>query len=59
MRQLLADETQNARAELGQRETAVADRENLVAEAEKSQTARDADLARREQHLASAGVRGF
>ena len=58
-RQLLADETAAARAELGQREVKVAERENLVAEAEKSQTARDADLKRRETHLASAGVRGF
>ena len=58
-RQLLADETAAATAALGEREIAIADRENLVAEAEKSQTARDADLKRREEHLASAGVRGF
>ena len=58
-RQLLADETAKAREELGKRETAVADRENLVTEAEKSQGLRDADLKRREEHLNAAGVRGF
>ena len=58
-RQLLADETAAARDELGAREVAVADRENLVAAAEKSQEARDRELERREQHLREAGVRGF
>ncbi len=58
-RQALADETAAARAELGDREIAVAERENLVNEAEQSQVARDKELGRREQHLASAGVRGF
>ena len=59
VRQALADETATARTELGQRETAVAEREHLVTEAEKSQELRDTDLARRETHLKSAGVRGF
>ena len=58
-RQALADSTATARAELGQRETAVAERERLAGECEKSQEVRDADLERREKHLASAGVRGF
>ena len=58
-RQLLADETAKAREELGRREKAVADRENLVAEAETSQEARDKELHRREEHLKQAGVRGF
>ncbi len=58
-RQTLADETAAATAALGQRETAVAERERLAGEAETSQEARDKELARREQHLASAGVRGF
>ena len=58
-RQALADETATARTELGQREGAVADRENLVTEAETSQEARDKELQRREEHLKQAGVRGF
>ena len=59
VRQRLVDETATARTELGQRETAVAERERLAGECEKSQEARDTDLARRETHLKSAGVRGF
>ena len=58
-RQALADETALARTELGNRETAVAEREQVAAEVEKSQDARDVDLKRREQHLSKAGVRGF
>ncbi len=58
-RQALADETATARAELGQRETAVAERERLAGECETSQEARDKELARREEHLKKAGVRGF
>ena len=58
-RQLLADETAKARADLGQREKAVADREHSAAEAEKSQELRDKELQRREEHLREAGVRGF
>ena len=58
-RQALADETAAARDELGNRETAVAERENLVTEAEQSQDARDKELKRREDHLREAGVRGF
>ena len=53
-RQALADETAAARAELGNRETAVADRENLVTETEQSQADRDKDLARRERLLREA-----
>ena len=59
VRQALADETATARTELGQRETAVADREHLVTEAEQSQLLRDRELQRREDHLKKAGVRGF
>ncbi len=58
-RQALADETAAARAELGQRETAVAERERLAGECETSQEARDKELLRREEHLREAGVRGF
>ncbi len=58
-RQALADETVASRDELGQREVAVADRENLVKEAEQSQGLRDKELLRREKHLREAGVRGF
>ena len=58
-RQALADETANARTELGAREVAVADREQLSAAAEKSQEMRDKELTRREDHLREAGVRGF
>ncbi len=58
-RQLLADETAAATAALGEREIAVADRENLAKEAEQSQVARDKELTRREDHLREAGVRGF
>ena len=58
-RQTLADETAAARSELGQRETAVAERERLATECETSQEARDKELTRREDHLKKAGVRGF
>ena len=58
-RQALIDETAKARAELDQRETAVADRETMVTEAETSQGLRDKELQRREDHLREAGVRGF
>ena len=58
-RQALADETAAARIELGQRETAVSDRENLATDAEKSQGLRDKELIRREDHLREAGVAGF
>jgi hypothetical protein len=58
-RQALADETKAAHASLAQREGAVADRENLAAEAEKSQGLRDQELIRREDHLRKAGVAGF
>ena len=58
-RQVLADESAAASAALGQRETAVADREHLVADAEKSQGLRDKELIRREDHLRKAGVAGF
>lgn len=55
----LADESAEAQATLGKRETAVAERERIAGEVEKSQDARDADLKRREEHLSEAGVRGF
>ena len=58
-RQALADETAAARADLGQREVAVAERERLATEAEKSQGLRDQELIRREDHLRKAGVAGF
>ncbi len=58
-RQALADETAAARAELDQREVAVAERERLATECETSQEVRDKELARREKHLREAGVRGF
>ena len=58
-RQALADESAEAQAALGKRETAVADRERLATECEQSQEARDKELARREDHLRQAGVRGF
>ena len=58
-RQALADESAEAAASLGKRETAVAERERLATECETSQAARDADLKRREEHLSKAGVRGF
>ena len=58
-RQSLIDETSSARAELGDREVAVAERERLATEAEESQGLRDKELARREKHLREAGVRGF
>ncbi len=58
-RQVLADETAAARVKLGERETAVADRENLATEAERSQGLRDKELARRERLLRDAGVTGF
>ena len=58
-RQALADETAVAHNELGQRESAVAERERLVKEAETSQEARDKEFTRREDHLRKAGVRGF
>ena len=58
-RQKLADESAAAMVALDQREASVTDRENLVTEAEKSQELRDKELARREDHLKQAGVRGF
>ena len=58
-RQALADDSAKARDELGKRETAVAERERLVTEAEQSQEAQDTELTRREVHLREAGVRGF
>ena len=58
-RQALADESAAATATLGKRETAVAERERLVKEAETSQEARDKEFTRREDHLRGAGVRGF
>ena len=58
-RQALADESAEAHAALGKRETDVAERERLVTEAEQSQEARDRELTRREDHLRKAGVRGF
>ena len=58
-RQALADETANARTELGDREVAVGERERLATEAEKSQGLRDQELIRREDHLRKAGVAGF
>ena len=58
-RQALADESAEAAASLGKRETAVTERERLAAEAEQSQEARDKELQRREDHLRKAGVRGF
>ncbi len=59
MRQVLADESAKARTELGNREVTVADREHLVADAERSQGLRDKELIRREDHLREAGVAGF
>ena len=59
VRQALADETAEARAALGKREEAVAGREKAATECEQSQEARDKELARREEHLSKAGVRGF
>ena len=58
-RQALADETAAARIELGERETAVTERERLAGECEKSQGLRDKELIRREDHLRQAGVAGF
>ena len=58
-RQALADETAAARAELGPREVAVAERERLAGECEKSQKTRDEELARREGLLREAGVANF
>ena len=58
-RQKLADESAASRAELGQREAAVVERERLATEAEKSQGLRDKELLRREKHLREAGVRDF
>ncbi len=58
-RQALADESAAAQAAHAERETAVAERERLATEAEQSQEARDKGLARREDHLREAGVRGF
>ncbi len=58
-RQLQADESAAAMAALGKREAAVQERERVAAECEQSQTARDEELTRREDHLRKAGVRGF
>ncbi len=58
-RQLQADESAAATAALGKREAAVQERERVAAECEQSQTARDQELTRREDHLRKAGVRGF
>ncbi len=58
-RQAMADESAEAQASLGKRETAVAERERVAGEVEKSQEARDKELQRREDHLRKAGVRGF
>lgn len=58
-RQLQADETAEARTELGQRETAVTERERLAGEVEQAQAVRAEGLAEREDHLKRAGVRGF
>ncbi len=58
-RQALADETAAARAELGQREVAVADREHVADTREVEQAARDKELARREDLLREAGVANF
>ncbi len=58
-RQALADETAGARTELGNREMAVTDRENLAGETEHAQAVRTKELQRRETHLRDAGVKGF
>ncbi len=58
-RQRLADETANARVELGDREVAVGERERLAGERETAQEARHKELARREGLLRDAGVKDF